>query len=77
LTFPFDGTCRFKGLEVDEELVTRPKRVREAYMEELDLYLKKIRDACRRTNVDYVLVDTSRPLQEVLTAYLMKRTQSL
>ncbi|MFT4546824.1 MAG: hypothetical protein ACI8XO_001764 [Verrucomicrobiales bacterium] len=77
LTFPFDGTCRFKGLEVDEELVTRPKRVREIYLEELEVYLKKIRDACRKTNVDYVLADTSRPLHEVLTAYLMKRSRSL
>ena len=77
LTFPFDGTCRFKGLEVTEELVTRPKRVREIYMEELLRYLKKIQDACRKSKVDYVLVDTSRPLDAVLTAYLMARTRSI
>jgi uncharacterized protein (DUF58 family) len=77
LTFPFDGTCKFKGLEVEEEIVTRPKRVREIYMKELDKYLKKIRDACRHSNVDYVLVDTSRPLDEVLTAYLMARARSV
>jgi len=77
LTFPFDGTCRFKGLEAVEELVTRPRRVREIYMKELEHYIKKIQDACHKTHVDYVLVDTSRPLDEVLTAYLMARTRSL
>ena len=77
LTFPFDGTCKFKGLEVAEELVTRPKRVREIYMAELGAYLKKIQTACRHSNVDYVLVDTSRPLDAVLTAYLMARARSI
>ena len=76
LTFPFDGTCKFKGLEVDEELVTRPKRVREIYMAELEKYLAKIRNSCRHSNVDYVLVDTSRPLDAVLTAYLMARARN-
>ena len=77
LTFPFNGTCKFKGLEVVEELVTRPKRVREIYMEELERYLKKIQTACRHSKVDYVLVDTSRPLDAVLTAYLMARARSI
>jgi uncharacterized protein (DUF58 family) len=76
LTFPFDGTCRFKGLEKVEQLVTRPKRVREAYLAELEKYLKQIRDACRRSKVDYVLADTSRPVDAVLSAYLMARLQS-
>jgi uncharacterized protein (DUF58 family) len=76
LTFPFDGTCKFKGLEVTEELVTRPKRVRDIYMAELDQYLKKIREACSRSNVDYALVDTSRPLESVLTAFLMARAKN-
>jgi uncharacterized protein (DUF58 family) len=77
LTFPFDGTCRFKGLEQIEQLVTRPRRIREAYLAELELYLKQIRDACRRARVDYVLVDTSRPVDAVLLAHLMARAQSV
>jgi uncharacterized protein (DUF58 family) len=76
LTFPFDGTCRFKGLEEIEQLVTRPKRIREAYLAQLEAYLKQIRDACRRAHVDYVLVDTSRPVDAVLLAHLMARAQS-
>ncbi len=77
LTFPFDGTCRFKGLEAPQELVTRPRRVREIYMKELEQYLKKIQDSCRKNSVDYVLVDTSRPLDAVITAYVMARTRSI
>jgi uncharacterized protein (DUF58 family) len=73
LHFPFDGTWKFKGLELDGEIVTQPKRIRAAYMEELSGFLTKIKTACQKKDVDYVLVDTSRPVAEVLSAYLIGR----
>jgi uncharacterized protein (DUF58 family) len=77
LTFPFAGTHRFKGLEVDEGVIrTQPDRIRVAYLEELHRYLDQIREACERTHVDYMLVDTSRPVDAVLTAYLLGRVKS-
>lgn len=77
LTFPFDGTVKFKGLEEVEEIITRPKRVREAYLEELRKLLDQIRGACERSQVDYVLVDTSKPLDVVLSSFLMARERTL
>ena len=73
LTFPFDGTRKFKGLEGMEEILTEPRRVRETYLEELKKLISGVRGACERTHADYVLVDTSRPVDEVLSAYLISR----
>jgi len=77
LRFPFGGgTWRFEGLEREPEIVTQPKRIRAAYMNELETFLRRIRNACERSHVDYVLVDTSRPIDVVLSAYLISRVHS-
>jgi uncharacterized protein (DUF58 family) len=76
LQFPFDGTYRFKGLEEMEEILTEPRRIRTAYLEELRKFVTGIREACERSHVDYSLVDTSRPVDEVLSAYLIGRVRS-
>lgn len=73
LTFPFRGTCRFRGLEDAAELVTQPSRIREAYLQELHKLMAAVRRGCERRQADYVLVDTSRPLDEVLAAHLLER----
>ena len=70
LTFPFNGTWKFKGLELEPEISTQPKRIRNAYMDELRSFITTIRRACERNHVDYCLVNTARPIDAVLTAYL-------
>ena len=77
LQFPFDGSCKFIGLEEDGEVVTQPKRIRAAYLEELRKFIQQIRSACERSHVDYVLVDTSKPVDAVLSAYLIGRIRSV
>ena len=77
LTFPFDGSLKFKGLELDGEVITQPKRIRGAYLDELRKYLRQIKGACERAHIDYVLVDTSRPVDAVLSAYLIGRIRSV
>ena len=77
LSFPFDGTPKFKGLEDLEEILTRPRRVREAYLAELRRFLEEVRGMCEKSHVDYVLVDTSKPVDVVLTGYLIGRLRSV
>src|SRR5262249_37953122 len=77
LTFPFGGSIKFKGLEDQTELLTRPQRIREAYLEELRKLLEKIKNACNRSQVDYVLVDTSKPVDVVISSYLLMRNLTL
>lgn len=77
LTFPLDGTWRFKGLENEGEILTQPKRIRAAYLHELRIFLRDVRLSCERSGIDYLLVDTSKPIEEVLSGYLIRRTQGL
>jgi uncharacterized protein (DUF58 family) len=73
LSFPFDGMRRFNGLENDGQIITQPKRIREAYLNEVRKFLTKVKDACERSRVDYVLVDTSKPVDVMLSSYLIGR----
>ena len=75
LDLPFRGTCRFEGLEGEAEIVTQPRRIRDAYRQEVERFTAEIRTACHQVAADYVLVDTSRPLEAVLTEYLLRRSQ--
>ncbi len=74
LTFPFTGTWRFEGLEGEAELTTQPDRIRDMYMEDLHAFLETVRSGCERSQVDYDLVDTSRPVNVVLSEYLNRRS---
>ena len=76
LSFPFDGTRRFRGLEEEGQIITQPKRVREAYLAEVRKFLTKVKTTCDRGNIGYVLADTSKPIDVMLTAYLLGRIRS-
>lgn len=76
LEFPFDGVKQFEGLELEGRIVTQPKRIRAAYLRELQQFLQEIRSACERSHVDYVLVNTARGVAETLSAYLIGRVRT-
>ena len=73
-TFPFAGMTRFVGLEAAGEVMADPGALRAAYTEELERYLGELRHGCRQDRVDYVLLDTSIPLDVALTSYLATRS---
>jgi uncharacterized protein (DUF58 family) len=75
LEFPFTGNIRFDGLEIPEELKTRPHLIRPNYLRVLQSYLADLRKGCEAYRVDYVLIDTSRPLEVTLSEYLVRRLQ--
>jgi uncharacterized protein (DUF58 family) len=76
LTFPFSGTCRFEGLEGESPIITQPQRIREDYVEEVRKFVRAIRDACRRSQVDYMLVDTSQPVDMTLNQFLRGQAET-
>ena len=76
LEFPFKGTCRFVGLENEPEIITQPQRVRQSYLDEVERFTRSIRTACERSHTDYVLVNTSRPVDAILAAYLLQRLRA-
>ncbi|MFC1806317.1 DUF58 domain-containing protein [Planctomycetota bacterium] len=77
LTFPFDGAWRFEGLEEEAPLTTQPQRIREDYLSRLNAYLTELRAGCVGAHVDYMAVDTSRPLDAVLNELFLQRQSTL
>ncbi|MBX7166469.1 MAG: DUF58 domain-containing protein [Pirellulales bacterium] len=73
LDFPFNGTTRFEGLELDEQLTCNPRALRDGYLAALASYLEEVRLGCAREMVDYALLRTSQPLDAALAAFLSNR----
>jgi uncharacterized protein (DUF58 family) len=76
LEFPFQGLVEFHGLENQSILQTRPADLRKSYREEIRKFQQRLREGCERNHCHYVLVDTSHPLDEVLSAYLAFRLRT-
>jgi uncharacterized protein (DUF58 family) len=77
LEFPFKGTWQFDGLEGEEPLITQPERIQDDYIANLNEYMTAFRDGCVASQVDYALVDTSRPLDVVLSEFFHQRESML
>lgn len=73
LTFAFDEPTRFVGLEIPEELLVQPERLRRAYLQSLQDAQRRLGLICQRNRVERVLFDTSRDMAEVLLDYLNGR----
>ncbi|TET37432.1 MAG: DUF58 domain-containing protein [Planctomycetota bacterium] len=73
IEFPFDKMTLFEGLEEYPELLVDPLALKEAYLEEVNGFVREVRKVCRNNQIDYVLLDTGRPLDEALSSYLAWR----
>jgi len=73
LEFPFQDPTLFKGMENLPQLLTEPRALRKGYLDALNEYLTDVKKGCRINQVDYELVDTSQPLDVVLSSYLAGR----
>ena len=71
--FEFSGATRFEALESDDFLNCNPRALREGYLEALQEFLTKTKQACGRLSIDYMLVRTSEPLDAVLAKFLASR----
>jgi uncharacterized protein (DUF58 family) len=76
LEFPFQDNTLFKGMEVDAELHTEPRSLRRSYLEAVEEYMVKVKKVCAVAGIDHVMLDTSKPLDEVLSSYLNFRAKS-
>lgn len=73
LDFPFDGTMRFRGLEQFPDVVAESRGLRAAYMEEINRFIRRVKEGCRMHHIDYVPVRTDQSLEIVLSSYLASR----
>ena len=77
IEFPFKGIWQFDGLEQEEPLITQPERIREGYLERLREHQEALRAGCTAAQIDYALVDISRPLDAFLSEFFHQRETTL
>ena len=73
LEFPFDGPSNFQDMESGEELPLIPGKIREDYKGLLGAHTAELRDRFTAGQVDYVVLDTSKPLDQALFHLLLHR----
>lgn len=73
IRFPFERATRFEDLENQDEVLAVPALVRDHYLRELDALITRYRRELGAVGIDYCLVDTSKPLDLALMAYLSSR----
>ncbi|MCA8939479.1 MAG: DUF58 domain-containing protein [Planctomycetes bacterium] len=73
IEFNFDRLTQFNGLEGMPQLLCDPKTLRKAYIEEVNTFRSEVRSMAMKTRSDYELLDTGRPVEVALQAYLAAR----
>jgi uncharacterized protein (DUF58 family) len=76
LAFDFDGMVKFVGLELPEELITKPEELRREYLQALKRFDDELEAICHRNRAERVLVDTSRDMGQVFADYLNLRSRT-
>lgn len=75
LTFPFSRLSRFRDLESQDEVLAAPAAVRAHYLKQLGDLLAFYERELRVANIDYLLLDTSKPMDFALMKYLATRAK--
>lgn len=74
LTFPFERLTMFEDIEDPAvRVLSDPRTVREAYLQQLQAFIDEYRRGCRREMIDYTCFPTTTPLDLALTRYLARR----
>jgi len=76
LEFPFTEATEFIDMENSESFITSPVAIRESYLRHVNEFLDYCRKQCQGSGVDYCLMDTAQPLDQALSAYMMRRARS-
>jgi len=73
LDFHFRRLTLFRGLENHPWLLVDPKAIRRAYLQQLELFLRRVKEGCRMHRIDYLQLRTDRPIGPALAGYLRAR----
>jgi uncharacterized protein (DUF58 family) len=76
LRFPFERAARFRDVETSDEILAVPSAVREQYLRAINELVERYKRELRLSGIDYVLMDTSQPLEGALMAYLLTRRRA-
>jgi uncharacterized protein (DUF58 family) len=73
IDFPYRDSSRFMDLESGEEVPVVPDVFAEQYRKMIREHIEALRSKCSDSRIDYVLLNTSKPLDEALFSYLGNR----
>ena len=71
--FPFRGAVNFEDLESGERVLVSGRDARARYLEALDDYETRLRQAMAQLDIDLETVDIDQPLDAALQAFLQRR----
>jgi uncharacterized protein (DUF58 family) len=76
LNFEFENRpYEFVDLESGERIKLQPQQLKEQYTTAIADYNRMIEDRCHRYEVDRILVDLSKPVEDVLHTFFVKRNK--
>ena len=75
IQFPFRGAARFTDVESDDVVTADPERVRESYLAAMASLRARYEKELRGAGIDFLSLDTSKPLDFALLAYLDTRAK--
>lgn len=76
LHFEFsDRPHEFIDLETNEKLKLNPQEIRDRFTNQQQQWNAQLRLRCNQLKIDFISVNTATPFQEVLQAYLIKRSK--
>lgn len=76
LDFQFENRpYEFVDMETGEKIKLQPHQVKDQYMNRMRDFQQMVENRCHQYQVDRVAVDLSRPVEEVLHAFLIKRNK--
>ena len=75
--FPFEDVTLFKGMEDGGQLLTEPRSLRDAYLEQLRAHTEGLQKLCRGLHCDFTRLDSGDPLDVALSGFLATRSASM
>jgi uncharacterized protein (DUF58 family) len=76
LTFPFMDAAQFEDMENKRKMHIIPEYLRTQYLSIINDHIARLRKECSGARIDYTLMDTTKPVDEALFAYLAAREHS-
>ena len=73
LNFNFSKSTRFRDMESKEEIITEPSYFKIDYQKNINKFCNYYKLQCRKNKIDYVLINTDKPLDLALSEYLLIR----
>lgn len=67
----------FVDLETGERIKLQPQHIKEQYISQMANFRKIVENRCHQYQVDYVPVDLSQPVDQVLYGFLLKRNKMM